>query len=89
MEAQMINTSLDDVKRVLSENLNLEGIDLNKADKDAPLFQGLGLDSLDAIEIVVILRKYYEIAIDNMEEGRKIFQTLETLRKYIEENRKK
>ncbi|MDR3244174.1 MAG: phosphopantetheine-binding protein [Elusimicrobiota bacterium] len=85
----MINTSLDDVKKALSENLNLEGVDLNQADKDAPLFQGLGLDSLDAIEIVVILRKYYDIVIDNMEEGRQIFQTLETLRKYIEENRKK
>jgi len=85
----MINTSLDDVKKALSENLNLESVDLNQADKDAPLFQGLGLDSLDAIEIVVILRKYYDIVIDNMEEGRQIFQTLETLRKYIEENRKK
>ncbi|MDR3049420.1 MAG: phosphopantetheine-binding protein [Elusimicrobiota bacterium] len=85
----MIATSLDDVKKILSENLDLAGIDLSKVSDSEPLFKEFGLDSLDAIEIVVILRKYYDIAIDNMEKGREVFQTLGTLRKYIEENRKK
>jgi acyl carrier protein len=57
--------------------------------ESSPLFEGLGLDSLDAIELVVILKKYYDITISNMDEGRQIFQTLGTLRAYIESNRKK
>ncbi|MDR1942231.1 MAG: phosphopantetheine-binding protein [Endomicrobium sp.] len=85
----MIQTSLEDVKKVLSENLDLEGVDLSSVKEETPLFEGLGLDSLDAIELVVILKKYYDITISNMEEGREIFTTFETLRKYIEENRTK
>lgn len=85
----MIETTAEAVKEVLSQNLDLEGIDLNSVNPEDPLFQSLGLDSLDAIELVIILRKNYEIVIENMEEGRKVFQTLETLRKYIEDNRKK
>jgi len=85
----MTPTSLEDVKTVLSKNLKLEGIDIDSLDANAPLFEGLGLDSLDAIELVIILKKNYDIVIDNMTEGREIFQTLETLRKHIEENRKK
>jgi len=85
----MIQTSLEDVKTVLKNNLSLEGIDINALKEDAPLFEGLGLDSLDAIELVIILRKNYDIIIENMAEGRAIFQTLGTLRKHIEENRKK
>jgi acyl carrier protein len=86
---KMIPTSLDDVKKVLSENLDMQGIDLDCVKEDAPLFLGLGLDSLDAIELVVILRKNYDIVIENMDEGRKIFQTLGTLREHIEKTRKK
>jgi acyl carrier protein len=85
----MIATSLEDVKKVLSENLDLEGIDLSAVKENSPLFEGLGLDSLDAIELVVILKKYYDISIADMEEGKRIFATFETLRKYIEENRAK
>jgi acyl carrier protein len=85
----MIATTLEDVKKVLSQNLDMEGIDLSAVDENSPLFIGLGLDSLDAIELVIILRKHYDIVIENMDEGRKVFRTLETLRQYIEENRKK
>ncbi|MDR0486067.1 MAG: phosphopantetheine-binding protein [Elusimicrobiota bacterium] len=82
-------TTLEDVKLVLSENLDLSSVNLNSVSADAPLFQELKLDSLDAIEISVVLRKYYDIVIDNMEQARGAFATLETLRKYIEDNRKK
>jgi acyl carrier protein len=85
----MIPTSLEDVKKVLSANLDMQGIDLDSLQEDTALFSGLGLDSLDAIELVIILRKNYDIVIENMDEGRKIFQTLGTLREYIEQNRKK
>ncbi|MDR3113828.1 MAG: phosphopantetheine-binding protein [Endomicrobium sp.] len=85
----MIETSLDEVKKILSENLDTQGADLDLLTEDSPLFEGLGLDSLDAIELVVILKKYYDIPIANMDEGRQIFQTLGTLRTYIENNRKR
>ncbi len=85
----MIPTTLEDVKKVLSDNLDLEGVDLNSLTEETPLFSGLGLDSLDAIELVIILRKNYDIVIENMEQGREIFQTLGTLRDYIEKTRKK
>jgi len=85
----MIETSLDEVKKVLSENLDTQGADLNSLTESSPLFEGLGLDSLDAIELVVILKKHYDITIANMDEGRQIFQTLGSLRTHIENNRKK
>lgn len=85
----MITTSLDDVKAVLSANLDMQGIDMDSLKEDTPLFSGLGLDSLDAIELVIILRKNYDIVIENMDEGRKIFQTLGTLREHVEQTRKK
>jgi len=84
----MIATSLADVKALLSQNLSLDGIDLSTVDETTPLFSGLGLDSLDAIELVIILRKNYDIAVENMEEGKEIFRTLGTLRSHIEQNRK-
>jgi len=84
----MIATSLADVKALLSQNLSIDGIDLSTVDETTPLFSGLGLDSLDAIELVIILRKNYDIAVENMEEGKEIFRTLGTLRSHIEQNRK-
>lgn len=85
----MITTSLEDVKAVLSANLDMQGIDMDSLKEETPLFSGLGLDSLDAIELVIILRKNYDIVIENMDEGRKIFQTLGTLREHVEQTRKK
>ncbi|MCL1971876.1 MAG: phosphopantetheine-binding protein [Endomicrobia bacterium] len=85
----MMPTSLNDVKKVLSENLNMQGINLNSLKENTPLFSGLGLDSLDAIELVIILRKHYDIIVENMDEGKKVFQTLGTLREHIEKTRKK
>ena len=85
----MIPTSLEDVKEVLKQNLELEGIDIDSTTGDTPLFEGLGLDSLDAIELIVVLKKNYDISIEDMKQGKEVFQTFETLRKHIEENRKK
>jgi acyl carrier protein len=85
----MIQTSLEDVKTVLKKSLSLEGIDIDSLDGSEPLFESLGLDSLDAIELVVILKKNYDITIENMTDGREIFQTLNTFRTHIQENRKK
>jgi acyl carrier protein len=85
----MISATTAELKEALKKNLSLEGVDIDALSEDSPLFEGLGLDSLDAIELVIILRKNYDIVIENMQQGREIFRTLGTLRKYVEENRKK
>jgi acyl carrier protein len=73
------------LKQVLIEDLNLEDIEPDDIADDTELFgDGLGLDSLDAVELVVIIQKHFGVEIKDMEEGRPAFQTLSTLAEFIE-----
>jgi acyl carrier protein len=75
------------LKKILVEELNLEDVTPEEIDDNAPIFgdEGLGLDSLDAVELVVILEKHFGVEVKNLNEGRVAFQTINTLVKYIEE----
>jgi acyl carrier protein len=75
------------LKQLLVSSLNLEGVRPEDIKDDAPLFnEGLGLDSLDAVEIVVLLQRNFGLEVKDMEKGRKIFQSVNTLADYVYEN---
>lgn len=82
---------LEEVKTLISQNIDLGGNDISACGADEPIFgdTGLCLDSLDAVELIMVLQKKYGIVIENMQQGREVFKTLGTLTEYIEKNRKK
>lgn len=82
---------MQELKEALIESLNLEDITPEEIDPEAPLFgdAGLGLDSIDALEIILVLERNYGIRIENPGQGKEIFYSVRTLADYITANRKK
>ena len=79
-----------ELKKEIIAVLNLEGVTPEDIANDAPLFgDGLGLDSIDALELIVLLEKNYGIKLEDPGKGREIFGSLNTFAKYITENKKK
>lgn len=77
------------LKGELIEQLNLEDITPADIDSSAPLFgEGLGLDSIDALEIIVLLEKEYGVKISNPADGKDAMQSIDSLAAFIEKNRK-
>ena len=82
---------MQELTEALIESLNLEDITPDEIDNEAPLFgdEGLGLDSIDALEIILILERNYGIRIANPAEGKSIFYSVRTLADFITANRTK
>ena len=82
---------MPELKEALIESRNLEDITPDEIDNEAPLFgdEGLGLDSIDALEIILILERNYGIRIANPAEGKSIFYSVRTLADFITANRTK
>lgn len=81
---------IEELKEDIIQALNLEDVSPEDIDPDAPLFAtGLGLDSIDALELIVLMEKKYGIRLANAAEGKQIFKTLRTMATYVSENRKK
>ena len=80
-----------ELKQRIIEALNLEEMTPDDIDTDAPLFgeDGLGLDSIDALELIVLVEKRYGIKLASPAEGKAIFKSVRTIAEYVNENRKK
>ena len=81
---------ITELKEKIIEALNLEEMTPNDIDTDDALFgEGLGLDSIDALELIVLLEKDYGIKLANPAEGKAIFKSVGTMADYVSKNRKK
>lgn len=84
MEQLMAN-----LKKQIIEALNLKHLEPEDIGNDQPLFvEGLGLDSIDALELIVLLQQHYNIRIDNPQDGPRIFKSVKTIAEYIQANQK-
>ena len=79
-----MDSLISDLKSQIIEELNLEDVTPEQIDENAPLFgEGLGLDSIDALELIVLLEKYHGIKLVNQEEGKTVFQSVKSIAEYI------
>lgn len=80
----------NEIKLQIIDALNLEEMTPDQIDNDAPLFgEGLGLDSIDALELIVILDKFYGIKLSSPEEGKAVFQSVNCIADYVQKHRTK
>ena len=74
-----------EVARLIVEALNLEDVKPESIDPEAALFrEGLGLDSIDALEVVFQVQQHFGVVIRDMKEGRPALQTINSLAALIE-----
>jgi acyl carrier protein len=84
MSAELI----EKLKKQIIETLNLEDLTPSDIDPNDPLFGdgGIGLDSIDALELIVLMNKEYNIRIADPEEGKNVFRSIKSMADYIQAN---
>ncbi|RPH85308.1 MAG: acyl carrier protein [Desulfobacteraceae bacterium] len=76
---------MDFLRRMIIQSLKLEDLDPTEIQENEPLFgEGLGLDSLDALELVVAIEKHFGVVIENEDQGKEAFVSLGALARYIQ-----
>lgn len=81
---------IKELKEEIIEVLNLEDMTVDDIDENDALFgEGLGLDSIDALELIVMLEKKHGIKLANPASGKEIFKSVATIADYVSKNRKK
>ena len=84
-----MDTLIEKLKGQIIEQLNLAEVKPTDINADARLFgDGLGLDSIDALELIVLLEKHYGIKIQNPSDGKKIFESVRSMAEFIKSNGK-
>jgi acyl carrier protein len=79
---------IDDLKKQIAVQLKLKNIKSEDIGDDDPLFgAGLGLDSLDVLELIVLLKQKYKLRVTNPEDGLKVFRSVRTMAEFITANR--
>ena len=77
------------LKQQIVEQLNLKDVKPEEIGDDQPLFmEGLGLDSIDALELIVLLQQQYGIKLTRAEDGPSVFKSVSTIAHYIMEHKK-
>lgn len=85
-----MNNLINELKQEIIEALNLEDMTPADIDENAALFgEGLQLDSIDALELIVLMEKNYGIKLANAAQGKEIFKSVRTMAEYITEHRTK
>lgn len=81
---------MHDLKTQIIEQLNLQDKKPEDIGDDEALFkEGLGLDSIDALELIVLMQQNYKIKLANPDDGPKVFQSIRTMATYISEHQAK
>jgi acyl carrier protein len=84
----MMKELIEKLKNQIINQLCLEDLKPEDIDEKAPLFgDGLGLDSIDALELIVLLEREYGIKVNDPSEGKNIFSSVENMANYITVNR--
>jgi acyl carrier protein len=77
-----------DLKEQIIEQLNLQDVKPEDIGDDQALFgEGLGLDSIDALELIVLLQQKYKVKLSNAEDGPRIFRSVRTIAGFIESSK--
>ena len=77
-----------DIKDLIISSLNLAGVTPEQIEDDAPLFQeGLGLDSIDALELAVALERKFHVTIPDEAVGKRVFSSVNALAEYVQKNK--
>lgn len=85
----MSDVLLVKVKKMIIDALRIEGMTPEEIDSDAPLFgEGLGLDSIDALQLVVAMEKEFGVVVPDAATGSKVFASARAMADYIAEHRK-
>ncbi len=78
---------MEKLKLQIIERLNLKDLKPENIGDDQPLFvEGIGLDSIDALELIVLLQQEYNIKVSNAEDGPRVFHSVKTMAEYITAN---
>ena len=85
----MIEDLIPKVKQMIIDSLRIDGMSPDEIETDAPLFgEGLGLDSIDALQLVVAMEKEFGVVVPDAATGSTVFASVRSMAEYIAEHRK-